>query len=46
MFLLPMSFHQLAVALASREKIAFQGVDGIKWTYSKTNMGTPLDHQH
>jgi hypothetical protein len=34
MFDLPMGFHQLAVALASREKLAFQGVDGIKWTYT------------
>jgi hypothetical protein len=26
-------YHQLAVALASLEKLAFQGPDAIKWTY-------------
>ena len=34
MFDLPMGFHQLAVLLASCEKLAFQGVDAIKWTYT------------
>jgi hypothetical protein len=29
----PMGYHQLAVALASQEKLAFQGPDAIKWTY-------------
>ncbi len=29
----PMGYHQLAVALGSQEKLAFQGVDAIKWTY-------------
>jgi hypothetical protein len=33
MFDAPMGYHQLAVALASQEKLAFQGVDAIKWTY-------------
>jgi len=33
MFDAPMGNHQLAVALASHEKLAFQGVDAIKWTY-------------
>ena len=28
-----MEYHQLAVALASQEKLAFQGPDAIKWTY-------------
>ncbi len=30
----PMGYHQLAVALASQEKLAFQGLDAIKWTYT------------
>jgi hypothetical protein len=29
-----MGNHQLAVALASQEKLAFQGPDAIKWTYT------------
>jgi hypothetical protein len=28
-----MSCHQLVVALASQEKLAFQGPNAIKWTY-------------
>jgi hypothetical protein len=28
-----MGYHQLAVAPASQEKLAFQGPDAIKWTY-------------
>jgi hypothetical protein len=39
MFDSPMGFHQLAVALASREKLAFQGVDCIKWTYTVMPFG-------
>jgi hypothetical protein len=39
MFDSPMGFHQLAVSLASREKLAFQGVDGIKWTYTVMPFG-------
>jgi hypothetical protein len=30
----PMRYHQLAVALASQEKLAFQGPNAIKWTYT------------
>jgi hypothetical protein len=30
----PMGYHQLAVAKASQEKLAFQGPDAIKWTYT------------
>jgi hypothetical protein len=33
-FDLPMGFHQFAVALASCEKLTFQGVEAIKWTYT------------
>jgi hypothetical protein len=33
MFDAPMGYHQLAIALACQEKLAFQGVDAIKWTY-------------
>ena len=29
----PMGYHQLSVAPASQEKLAFQGPDAIKWTY-------------
>ena len=34
MFDAPMGYHQLAVALASQDKLAFQGVDAIKWKYT------------
>jgi hypothetical protein len=30
----PMGYHQLAVAKASQEKLAFQGSTAIKWTYT------------
>jgi hypothetical protein len=40
MFDAPMGYHQLAVALASQEKLAFQGVDAIKWTYTVMPFGT------
>jgi hypothetical protein len=30
----PMGYHQLAVALASQEKLAFQGPNAIKWTHT------------
>jgi hypothetical protein len=30
----PMGYHQLAVAHTSQEKLAFQGPDDIKWTYT------------
>ncbi len=39
MFGTPMGYHQLAVALASQEKLAFQGVDAIKWTYTVMPFG-------
>ncbi len=29
----PMGYHQLAIALASQEMLAFQGPDAIKWMY-------------
>jgi hypothetical protein len=32
MFFVPMGYYQLTVALASQEKLAFQGVDSIKLT--------------
>ncbi len=35
----PSGYHQLAVALASQEKLAFQGPDAIKWTYMVTAFG-------
>jgi hypothetical protein len=30
----PSGYHQLTVAIASQEKLAFQGPDAIKWTYT------------
>ncbi len=30
----PIGYHQLAVALASQEKLAFQGPNAIKWTHT------------
>jgi hypothetical protein len=32
-------YHQLAVTLASQEKLAFQGPDAIKWTYTVMPFG-------
>jgi hypothetical protein len=40
MFDTPMGYHQLAVASASQEKLAFQGVDAIKWTYTVMPFGS------
>ncbi len=34
-----MGYHQLAVDSASQEKLAFQGVDAIKWTYTVMPFG-------
>ncbi len=39
MFNAPMGYHQLAVAPESQEKLAFQGVDGIKWKYTVMPFG-------
>ena len=39
MFDAPSGYHQLAVALASQEKLAFQGPDAIKWTYTVMSCG-------
>ncbi len=39
MFDAPMGYHQLAIVLASQEKLAFQGVDAIKWTYTVMPFG-------
>ena len=39
MFDAPMGYHQLAVALASQDKLAFQGVDAIKWKYTVMPLG-------
>jgi hypothetical protein len=35
----PSGHYQLTVALASQEKLAFQGPDAIKWTYTVTPFG-------
>jgi hypothetical protein len=35
----PLGYHQLAVVLNSQEKLAFQGPDMIKWTYSVMPFG-------
>jgi hypothetical protein len=34
-----MGYHQLAVEKSSQEKLAFQGVDAIKWTYTVMPFG-------
>ncbi len=34
-----MGYHQLAVALASKEKLDFKGPDTIKWTYTVMTIG-------
>ena len=39
MFDAPSGYHQLAVALASQEKLAFQGPDAIKWSYTVMPFG-------
>jgi hypothetical protein len=39
MFDAPMGYHQLAIALGSQEKLAFQGVNAIKWTYTVMPFG-------
>ena len=39
MFDSPMGYHQLAVAPESQEKLAFQGVDAVKWTYTVMPFG-------
>ena len=36
---MPMGYHQLIVERASQEKLAFQGVDAIKWTYTVMPFG-------
>jgi hypothetical protein len=35
----PSGYHQLAVAKSSQEKLAFQGTDAIKWTYTVMPFG-------
>ena len=35
----PMGYHQLTVAASSQEKLTFQGVDAIKWTYTVMPFG-------
>jgi hypothetical protein len=39
MFDAPMGYHQLAIALMSQEKLAFQGFDAIKWTHTVMPFG-------
>jgi hypothetical protein len=39
MFDVPMGYHQLTVASNSQEKLAFQGVNAIKWTYNVMPFG-------
>ena len=40
MFDAPMGYHQRAMDLASQEKLSFQGVNAIKWTYTVMSFGT------
>ncbi len=39
LFYAPSGYHQLAVALSSQEKLAFQEPDAIKWTYTVMPFG-------
>ncbi len=39
LFDVPFGYHQLAVALSSQEKLAFEGPDAIKWTYTVMPFG-------
>ncbi len=39
MFDAPMGYHQLVVTKSSQEKLAFQGVDVIKWIYTVMPFG-------
>jgi hypothetical protein len=39
LFNAPSGYHQLVVALASQEKLAFQGPDAIKWAYTVMPFG-------
>ena len=39
MFDAPMGYHQLTMDSASQEKLAFQGVDAIKWIYTVMPFG-------
>jgi hypothetical protein len=39
LFNAPTGYHQLAVALASQKKLALQGPDAIKWTYTVMPFG-------
>ncbi len=39
MFDAPMGYHQLAVEKSSQKKLAFQGVNAIKWTYTVMPFG-------
>jgi hypothetical protein len=34
-----MGYHQLSVSLETQEKLAFQGPDAIKWTYTVMPFG-------
>jgi len=35
----PMGYHQMAVSPETQEKLAFQGPDAIKWTYTVMPFG-------
>ncbi len=39
LFYAPLGYHQLAVAESSQEKLAFQGPNAIKWTYTVMPFG-------
>jgi hypothetical protein len=39
LFNAPMGYHQLAIALASQEKLAFHGPNAITWTYGVMPLG-------
>ena len=38
----PMGYHQISVSEETQEKLAFQGSDAIKWTYTVMPLARPM----
>jgi hypothetical protein len=41
----PVGYHQISVSPESQEKLAFQGPDAIKWTYTVMPFGPTMDQR-
>ena len=41
----PMGYHQISVSTETQEKLAFQGPDAIKWTYTVMPFGPTMDQR-